>query len=211
MICQRAESPFETDLFTPLIQALSKICQSAYPIEPSTKEEKKNQYAFRVIVDHIRAIVFAIADGVKPSNKQQGYVIRKLLRRSAVFGRLVLKINTPFLHLLVPEVVEKMKSNYPNLFIEEKNIISAILSEENQFAKTLTFGKEKLETLIRSGVEKVSAEEAFLLYESHGYPLELIIDLAKNYDLEVDVNGFQELVSAHQLRSQTNQKKITSM
>ncbi|QBQ08144.1 alanyl-tRNA synthetase [Spiroplasma gladiatoris] len=194
-IFQDTPTNFETDLFLPIINKVETLCDFKYSIENyfcETIEQTKINTAFKVIADHIRAVVFAISDGVFPGNKDRGYIIRRLIRRSSVYGR-KLGINNAFLYQLVDIVAEVMKEFYP--YIEEKILtIKAIVeNEEKRFLQTLSKGYEHLEMIINK--EKiVSAKNALLLFESFGYPVELTVEIANDKNIEVDVEGFNNLL-----------------
>ncbi|QGS52380.1 alanine--tRNA ligase [Spiroplasma tabanidicola] len=195
-IFQDTPTNFETDLFLPTIKAVEKLCDNSfkYSIEnyfKENKEQTKINTAFKVIADHIRAVVFAISDGVFPGNKDRGYIIRRLIRRSSVYGR-KLGINNAFLFKLVDIVIETMKDFYPYIVEKASTIREVVEIEENRFLQTLSKGYEHLESIINK--EKiVSGKNALLLFESFGFPIELTVEIANDSNIKVEVEDFYNL------------------
>ncbi len=186
MIMQGKSSIFETDLFFPIIEETIKI---------SGRNYKENKQIFNIIGDHTRALVFAIADGVYPSNDGRGYVLRRLLRRTLTKAREI-GIDYPFIHRLVPEVISIMKNRYPYLKEKIEHITLIIKSEEEHFLSTLSTGvtilNEIIEKTRKSKKKKIKGEEAFKLYDTYGFPLTLTEELAKERGLGVDRAGFEK-------------------
>lgn len=186
MIMQGKSSIFETDLFFPIIEETIKI---------SGRDYKENKQIFNIIGDHTRALVFAIADGVYPSNDGRGYVLRRLLRRTLTKAREI-GIDYPFIHRLVPEVISIMKNRYPYLKEKIEHITLIIKSEEEHFLSTLSTGvtilNEIIEKTRKSKKKKIKGEEAFKLYDTYGFPLTLTEELAKERGLGVDIAGFEK-------------------
>jgi alanyl-tRNA synthetase len=145
-----------------------------------------------VIADHIRAVTFAISDGVYPGNKDRGYIIRRLIRRSTVYGR-KLGINDAFLYQLVDDVIAAMSGFYTYLTEKRETVIAAVKQEEERFLKTLSKGSELLENLIKTA-KIISGKDALLLFESYGFPIELTLEMAAENDVEVDLDGFNRLL-----------------
>jgi alanyl-tRNA synthetase len=170
------------------------------------KEQTRINTAFKVIADHVRATAFAIADGVFPGNKDRGYIIRRLIRRSSVYGR-ELGITTAFLYKLVEEVILAMGEFYPYLNAKRKMIEEAIKSEEEKFLKTLTKGYDTLEKII-ADEQKVSAKNALLLFESFGFPIEQTLELSADRGVEVDYQGFQVLLEATKVAARDARKDL---
>ena len=160
-------SDFETDLFMPLINKISSLSGARYLVN--------TQYdtAMRVIVDHIRALAFMIADGVLPSNEGRGYVLRRLLRRASRYGRL-LGLDRPFLIDLLPELIEIMADPYKELVEYRSTIESVISVEEKRFSRTLDQGsallEEEISRITREGGVILPGETAFVLYDTYGFP-----------------------------------------
>ncbi|MDH7482567.1 MAG: alanine--tRNA ligase [Armatimonadota bacterium] len=192
-ILQGTPTNFETDLFFPIIKSIEEVSGAKYQAKESDAD-----IAFRVIADHIRAMVFAIADGVLPSNVGRGYVLRRIIRRAVLKGRL-LGLQEPFLDRIAPVVVEVMKDPYPELVEREGHVCRTIRADEEKFLRTLNQGMQKLEEAIEAvlkgsgGAEKVlPGMEAFVLYDTYGFPLELTEEIAAEHGLRVDIQGFNE-------------------
>ena len=180
-ILQNKKSNYETDLFQPIIHKVEKLSGVKY---------SDNQVPFQVIADHIRMLCFSIADGALPSNEGRGYVLRRILRRAARFGR-ILNLDEPFLYELVPSVVALMKGPYPELKEKDTHIELVIGTEESLFNKTLDRGISHLDKLIRSLKGKdISGKEAFKLYDTFGFPLDLTQLMAREKGFNVDEKGF---------------------
>lgn len=186
---------FTTDLFTPIVEILEKISGKKYTDEP---------LAFRVVADHMRAAVMLVADGVFPSNKDQGYFARRLLRRVIRYG-MKLGIEQMFLADLVPGVVATYKDAYPQVSQKEQLIIDAINQEEKKFLRTLEKGLREFEKSTRDS-KKLTAGLAFALFETYGFPLELSLEEAetRNFDVEKEIEtSFQKIKQEHAERSRT--------
>ncbi|ATZ18509.1 alanyl-tRNA synthetase [Williamsoniiplasma somnilux] len=197
-IFQDTPTNFETDIFFPTIKKVETLCdpQYTYSIDNymnPTPEQTKINTAFKVIADHVRATSFAIADGVFPGNKDRGYIIRRLIRRSSVYGK-ELGIRTAFLYKLVIEVINAMGEFYPYLKTKQTLIEEAIRTEEEKFLKTLAKGYELLEKIINED-NKVSAKNALLLFESFGFPIEQTLEIAEKRNVDVDLVGFEKLLA----------------
>ena len=185
-ILQNKKSNYETDLFQPIIHKVEQLSGFKY---------SDNQVPFQVIADHIRMLCFSIADGALPSNEGRGYVLRRILRRAARFGR-ILNLDEPFLYKLVPSVVELMQTSYPELKEKDTHIELVIGTEESLFNKTLDRGISHLDKLIVSLEGKdISGKEAFKLYDTFGFPLDLTQLMAREKGLNVDEKGFLKEMS----------------
>jgi alanyl-tRNA synthetase len=171
---------FKTDLFTPIISVLEEISGKEYSTEPMS---------FRVISDHMKAAVMLIADGVFPSNKDQGYYTRRLLRRAIRYGK-KLGIEQSFLSRLVPSIVEMYADAYPELIKKQASIETAVSQEEKKFLRTLEKGLREFEKSTESSSE-LTAELAFTLYETYGFPLELSLEEAEIRKLKI-VEGIED-------------------
>lgn len=196
-IFQNTPTNFETDLFWPTIKATEALCQNKFTYSLTnynnpTEEQTKINTAFKVIADHVRAVTFAISDGVYPGNKDRGYIIRRLIRRSSVYGK-KLDIHGAFLYKLVDAVVEAMQEFYPYIASKAQVVKEVIENEENRFLKTLSKGYEHLEALINKE-QAVSAKNALLLFESFGFPIELTHEIALEHNVAVDLVGFEKLL-----------------
>ncbi|MDP6775600.1 MAG: alanine--tRNA ligase, partial [Candidatus Latescibacteria bacterium] len=183
-------SNYDTDLFLPLIAGISDLTGKPYTGE--------HQVAMRVIADHVRALTFAITEGGLPSNEGSGYVLRRILRRAARYGR-TLGVHEPFIHGLVPDLVRVMGDAFPEIAEQAEHVAMVIKSEEEGFGRTLDRGLEIFEEVSQKG--NISGPDAFRLYDTYGFPLDLTQLMASEKGLEVDVDGFGEEMSRQQARS----------
>jgi alanyl-tRNA synthetase len=184
-VTENSPDVFRTDLFLPLIHILEKVSGRSYGTD---KEETR---AMRIIVDHIKGAVMMMADGVVPSNKTQGYILRRLIRRALLHGR---KLNFSAIEKLVPAIEEIYQNKYPNA--------SEILREEAlRFGKTLERGLSEIEK-----VKTLDGKSAFTLYETYGFPWEMTVEIAKERDQKVDRAQFEEEFKKHQALSRTAAK-----
>ena len=186
MILQGKSSNYETDVFSGLIGQVEAFSGHQYA------EGGNVQVAMRVIADHIRAIAFSIADGQLPSNVKAGYVIRRILRRAVRYGYTFLGFTEPFLCRLVPQLVADMGEAYPELAAQQKLISSVIREEENAFLRTLDRGIRMLEdNMAKNAATKVvSGMDAFVLYDTYGFPIDLTELIAAEKGYSVDLEGF---------------------
>ncbi|HCS93751.1 MAG TPA: alanine--tRNA ligase [Bavariicoccus seileri] len=207
-VLQNAPTNFETDLFLPIIQAV----EAQSPIKYG--ESKNTDVSFKVIADHIRAVTFAIGDGALPSNEGRGYIIRRLIRRSVMHGQR-LGIKDSFLSGLVKVVVKIMSGYYPELKESESFIEKVIRNEEDRFHETLNDGltilNEKLALLKNTDKTMLSGEDAFQLYDTYGFPLELTIEYAKDEGFSVDNEGFETAMKEQQERARAARNVDASM
>lgn len=203
-VLQEVDTNYETDNFQMIIQAIEKITDKKY--EDNIKE-------FRIITDHIRALVFAISDGVTPSSDGRGYVIRRVLRRALknAYQKLDIK-EEPFLYKLVDSVIGQMKDYYPEL-VENKKIVEDIIrKEEESFLQTLKTGIKYFNEMIESVQENtISGDIAFKLYDTYGFPYELTEELARELDYTVDERKFKENLQEQRERARNSRKDITSI
>ena len=187
-ILQKAESNYDTDIFQPLISRIADLTGSAY--------EGEYLVPMRVIADHMRALTFAIADGALPANDGAGYVLRRILRRAARYAR-QLNQHEPFIFKLTSTVTDLLGSAYPEIAAKSAHISMVIESEEESFGRTLDRGLDIFERL--SQKNEISGADAFQLYDTFGFPLDLTELMARERGLKVDVDGFQvELESQRQ-------------
>ncbi|AGM26178.1 alanyl-tRNA synthetase [Spiroplasma syrphidicola EA-1] len=213
-IVQETPTNFETDLFMPLIKKVEELINHRYQYDinnffvPKDDQTKINT-AFKVIADHIRAVTFAVADGAFPGNKDRGYVIRRLIRRASLYGK-KLGLNQAFLYLLVDVVIEIMGDFYHYLIPKAEVVKKAIFDEEEKFLKTLEQGS-KLFNEVKDKYHQISKEHAFRLFESYGFPIELIEEEANDANISVDVKGFYELLDKARTLSRTNRKDVKAM
>ena len=203
MVLQGVNSNYETDLFMPLINAIAEMAGIDYG------KNKRETVSFHVIADHSRAIAFVIADGILPSNEGRGYVLRRILRRAVRHGRL-LGLKEPFLYRLAEIVVKLMGEVYPEL-IESLPLIKEITQrEEERFFETLDFGlkllTEEIEKIKKKGESVLNGEIAFKLYDTYGFPIDIINDITREENLSVDMAGFEKAMSLQKARAREAQK-----
>ena len=186
MILQNKKSNYETDVFSGLIGQVEAFSGHKYA------EGGNVEVAMRVIADHIRAIAFSIADGQLPSNVKAGYVIRRILRRAVRYGYTFLGFTEPFLCRLIPQLVADMGEAYPEIAAQQKLIENVIREEENAFLRTLDRGIRMLEdNMARNAATKmVSGTDAFVLYDTYGFPIDLTELIASEKGYKVDLEGF---------------------
>ena len=187
MVLQGKTSNYETDVFSGLIGRLEEFSGKKY------HDGEKTDVAMRVCADHIRAIAFAIADGQLPSNVKAGYVIRRILRRAVRYGYTFLGFTEPFLCRLVPQLVADMGSAYPELPAQQKLIESIIREEEMAFLRTLDRGIRMLDDYMAKAADtkKIAGADAFVLYDTYGFPVDLTELIATERGYTVDLDGFQ--------------------
>ena len=196
MIMQGKKSNYDTDVFQPTIGVISQMSGKKYG------EDEKTDVAMRVIADHLRAIAFSIADGQLPSNVKAGYVIRRILRRAVRYGYTYLGFNTPFICRLVATLVEQMGTQYPELKAQQSLVERVIEEEEASFLRTLATGINLLEGVIsKLNGGKISGKDAFVLYDTYGFPIDLTELIAKEKGVEVDLAEFEEQLKAQKERS----------
>ncbi len=184
------ESVYETDVLRGLISQIETLSGVPYKAEDEQKAP-----AFRVIADHLRCLSFAIADGVQPSNVDRGYVLRKVLRRAVRYGR-SLGMSQPFIAQIVPTLIDLMGDDYPELQQSKNRIEEIVTTEEENFIRTLRRGGNILNQIVEKAQKdkrKISGEEAFKLKDTYGFPLEEILLIAKDAELQVDTQHFNEL------------------
>ena len=201
MVLQNKKSTYETDLFESLISEIEKISGSKY------LEDDKIDKAIRVISDHTRAVVISIADGQHPSNIGPGYVIRRILRRAIRFGYTYLNIKDPFIYKLVSKVSKDLQNVYPNIKDDNKIIETVIKGEESAFLKTLDQGIVLLNKLIKSSENKIiDGQDAFKLYDTYGFPVDLTSLIAAESGFKVNIKGFDENMQKQKERSSSKSK-----
>jgi alanyl-tRNA synthetase len=199
LVMQDKVSNYDTDIFQPIIQHLSRLAGQEYGSEHMT------DVAMRVVADHLRAISFSIADGQLPSNNKAGYVVRRILRRAVRYGYTYLKFKEPFIYSLLPTLIEIMGGAYPELRAQKELIKKVIKEEENAFLKTLDTGIKMLEGVIdktlASGKTEVSGKTAFELYDTYGFPLDLTRLILKERGLSLNEEEFEEELQNQKSRS----------
>lgn len=196
MIVQNKKSNYDTDVFQDIIQELSRISSIEYG------KEKMQSIAMRVIADHLRAISFSIADGQMPSNVKAGYVIRRILRRAVRYGYTYLNMREPFICRLVPTLIAQMGDQFEELVSQGDLITKVIEEEENSFLRTLATGIGLLDNIIaKSENKEISGTDAFVLYDTYGFPLDLTELICKENGINVDTKGFIEELEKQKNRS----------
>jgi len=205
MAIKGLKSTYDIDLFDSTIKSLSKESNYKYG------ENSKIDIAFRVIVDHIRAIVFTISDGEIPSNNKSGYVIRRILRRAVRYGFSSLNIKKPFLHKLAKTVISEYGDIFDNLINQQNFIVKVILEEEKTFLKTLDKGLSMISNIKNEAINEnktISGKIAFELYDTYGFPYDLTDLIAKENNLSVDEDEFKTHLELQRNRSRNVSKII---
>ncbi len=207
-VVQEVETDFETDLFRPLIDSFCSLAGISYGTG------KRETMAARVVSDHLRAVSFMIADGILPSNEGRGYVLRRLLRRAARYGRLV-GIERPFLVELLPSLLSLMGNTYEELGANRSTIEQILQIEEQRFTRTLDQGCLLLDEEIRKIRAKegpcLSGEVAFELYDTYGFPLELTEEICQEESIALDRDGFTQAMNAQRERARGASKQASSV
>jgi alanyl-tRNA synthetase len=209
-VLQNKNSNYDTDVFSPIIKKISERTKQPYDGSlQSTIGNRQSEIdtSMRVIADHIRTLTFAIGDGALPGNEGRGYVLRRILRRAARFGR-NLGMHEPFIYALVPTLVETMSYIFPEIKTKQEHIQKVIKGEEESFNSTLDRGLEIFEDVIKevesNNVKVISGIDAFKLYDTFGFPLDLTELMASERGLTVDVNAFNKLMEEQKARSRDN-------
>jgi alanyl-tRNA synthetase len=192
-ILNNLEDNYLSEVWKPIIEKIEKLSEKKY---------KENKKAMRIIADHIKASVFILAEGITPSNTEQGYIVRRLIRRAIMYGKKLgiakeKDITTP----LTKEII-KIYEDYPELKKNEKFIIDELNKEEDKFEKTLEKGLSKFNKITKDKKE-VNCKDAFLLYQSYGFPIEMIKELAKENKIKINEKEFQKECESHQELSRT--------
>lgn len=199
MAIQGKTSNYDTDVFQPIITVIGQLSGKKYG------ENEADDIAMRVIADHLRTIAFAIADGQLPSNAKAGYVIRRILRRAVRYGYTFLGKQTPFIHALLPILAETMGEAYPELIAQQELISKVIKEEEESFLRTLATGIKLLDKVIAdtkaAGKDKINGKEAFTLYDTYGFPLDLTELILKENNLTADIEEFNTQMQAQKARA----------
>jgi len=200
MVLQGVQSNYDTDIFQPIIKKIASLSNKKYGAD------EKDDIAMRVIADHLRAVAFSIADGQLPSNTGAGYVIRRILRRAVRYAFTFLDAKDPFMCHLVDELVENMGSQFKELSSQSDLIKKVIQEEEASFLKTLDKGIARFETIDLKDNE-VSGKDAFELYDTFGFPIDLTQLLAQEKNCKVNIEAFNSLLELQKERS----RKATSL
>lgn len=204
MVVQGKKSNYDTDIFQPLIKKIADLSGKKYG------KDNKFDIAMRVIADHLRAVSFSIADGQLPSNNKAGYVIRRILRRAIRYAYSFLEQTDPFIYKLVPVLTEIMGLAYPELNSQKELIEKVIREEETTFLKTLETGIKLLENLAEKTKNQnkstIDGKDAFTLYDTYGFPVDLTELIAAEYGLSVDLAGFNRHMQVQKNRSRNDGK-----
>jgi alanyl-tRNA synthetase len=204
MAIQKKTSNYDTDVFAPLLDYISGAAGVKY------KAEEKTDIAMRVMADHIRAVSFAISDGQLPSNTGAGYVIRRILRRAVRYGFTFLGFKEPFMYKLVPVLGNQLKNVFPELHSQEDYVSKVIFEEETSFLRTLEKGLKRIDAMEGSLKSKeISGEQAFELYDTFGFPLDLTSLIARERGYAVDESGFKVEMEKQKTRSKADAAKET--
>lgn len=201
-VIQKKNSNYDTDVFAPVIEAVSKLAKIPY-------EKEEDMVAMRVIADHIRTLTFAIADGAVPGNEGRGYVLRRILRRAARYGR-KLNLKKPFLYKIVNTLVENMGYQFPEITGNQGNVEKIIKAEEESFNATLDRGIELFEGIVKGmkekGITVIPGEDVFKLYDTFGFPVDLTNVMAREAGFSIDEDRFNVLMEEQKARARKSTK-----
>ncbi|MFJ7854325.1 alanine--tRNA ligase [Peribacillus frigoritolerans] len=207
-VVQDVATNYDTDLFMPIIRAVEEISDVKYGVD------SEKDVAFKVIADHIRTVAFAVGDGALPSNEGRGYVLRRLLRRAVRYAKQI-NIHRPFMFELVTVVGEIMKDFYPEVLKNKEFIAKVIKNEEERFHETLNDGLSILSEVIKKEKEKgnttIPGSDAFRLYDTYGFPIELTEEYAEEEGMTVDQAGFEKEMDAQRERARSARQDVDSM
>ena len=199
MVIQNKKSNYDTDIFQPLISESAAVTGKPYGSRPEW------DIAHRVIADHLRTVAFSIADGQLPSNNKAGYVIRRILRRAVRYGYTSLEMSEPFIHKLLPALIESMGGHYPELTAQQEIITRVIFEEEQAFLKTLGKGlkmiERRVEALRNEGKSIYPGSDAFELFDTYGFPVDLTQLIMRENNMILDEEAFMRELNAQKERS----------
>ncbi len=201
MVVQGKESTFETDLLYPILQKVSAMANVPY------KKDNKTDISLRIITDHARCVTFMINDGVTPGNEGRSYVLRMILRRALRHGK-ILGLELPFLNDIVDTVINQYKETYPDLLKNADKIKTIIKQEEERFKITLDRGYKLLEDLMQNN-KVIDGENAFKLYDTFGFPLELTVEIAAEKGVSVDTEGYKAEMQKQKEKAKAAAHKIS--
>jgi alanyl-tRNA synthetase len=201
-ILQKKPNNYETDLIFPIIQTAAKLAKINY-----TKADESTKISLKVIGDHIRAVVHMITDGITASNEGRGYVLRRLLRRVVRHGRLI-GIEQEFTPIVAETAIALSETAYPNTRARAATIKTELQREEARFGETLERGEKLLGEILAQATQKISGRDAFILYDTYGFPLELTQEIAAEKGVDVDLEGFAAEMQAQRDRSRAAHETI---
>nr|MBU1328208.1 alanine--tRNA ligase [Candidatus Omnitrophota bacterium] len=207
-VLQGKNTNFEIDSFVPIVNEIINLSRSANGIgEGFSVRRTEGAQKINAIADHIRAVTFAISDGVLPSNEERGYVIRKLIRKAFWYGR-GMNLGKPFLYKVVPVISHVMKKPYPELVEHRENISQIVMEEEKRFKNTIDEGIERLKVMLveSKNLGILSGEHVFRLYDTYGFPWELTQEIAECENIKVDIKGFEALMENQRSASKQGSK-----
>ena len=202
-VIQEKTDNYATDLWTPLFDKISSLSGKKYtgnftrtntvdPQAEAADEQLRHDIAFRVVADHVRCLTFALTDGAVPSNEGRGYVLRRILRRAVRFGRQQLNLREPFMHQLVPTIIDSMGGAFPELMSNPQLVTDLIRDEEVSFGKTLDRGIQLFDEAAKAGA--ISGDDAFKLHDTYGFPIDLTRIMAEERGMTVDITGYEKLM-----------------
>src|SRR5207249_1130760 len=199
-VLQGKDSNYDTDVFQPIMDAIGQLTGRKY----GAKLDDMTDTAFRVIADHLRMLTFAITDGALPSNKGRGSVVRSVLRRAVRFGWQCFDKREPFIHQLVPVLVEHMAGAYPELKSKPERVAEIIRGEEADFLRTIERGLSYFDDAVERAKKaggQISGKDIFDLHTTHGFPPDLTEQMAQERGLTVDLGLYKELMQEHENKS----------
>lgn len=207
----RVPSNYDSDLFQDIFAHISARCGHTYGATLPADRDKPtqnelNDVIFRVLADHIRTLSFSIADGILPGNEGRNYVLRRILRRAVMFGKR-LGLPSGFFADLAQPLIAKMGGFFPELVTQKNVIVKVLTNEEQAFDRTLDRGLKLLDEISAKGNGKISGEEAFTLYDTYGFPLDLTELIARERGLQLDKDGFEAAMEAQRARARAAQKR----
>ena len=204
-VCQNVDSLFDVDTVMNITHKVSQLTGAHYG------ETEKRDVSLRVITDHIRSATFMICDGIPPSNEGRGYVLRRLLRRAARHGKL-LGVNDPFLYQVVDTVIHENQGQYPDLREKQTYITKVIRTEEENFAKTIDGGMKIFSDMLAEhkakGETKFSGEDAFKLYDTYGFPIDLTVEMVEDEGMTLDRKAFDHEMQEQKTRAREARKAL---
>jgi alanine--tRNA ligase len=207
-VMQGVETNFDTDLFRPIIDYVATLAGLNY------KDDPKSDLALKVVADHVRAVSFMLADGIRPNNEGRGYVLRRILRRAVRYAKL-LGIDKPFLESVFRIIQKDYAHAYPELRENENFILNHLSLEEKNFQATLEQGtqmlQEKVKELLKEGKTVLTGPDAFYLYETYGFPAELTEEMLVEQGLSVDMPSFQKAAEEHRLQAKEQSQKMRAV